>query len=123
MAGEPDWFEIGVDDVARARTFYETLFGWQFELGPSGDESEGATIRTSGIAGGLHGGDQGAMPYLFFKVDDLDAAIEQVRELGGEIESTPGVDPDHDSEFGRFAFCRDDQGSRFGLHQPAPRPG
>jgi hypothetical protein len=37
-----------------------------------------------------------------------------VRELGGEL-----VPFDHgeDTRFGRFAFCKDDQGSAFGLHE------
>ena len=68
----------------------------------------------------MHGGDSGAMPYLFFAVDNLDAAIERVRELGGDIEEMDvgGDDPDTEAKFGRFKFCRDDQGSKFGLHQP-----
>ncbi|MQA73003.1 MAG: VOC family protein [Solirubrobacterales bacterium] len=117
MAGEPHWFEIGVADAAKARTFYGQLLGWEFETGPSGDDS-GSTIRTPGLDGGLHGGDEGASPYLFFRVDDMDAALTRVRELGGSFESVPGVDPDSESEYGRFALCRDDQGSSFGLHQP-----
>ena len=119
MAGEPNWFEIGVGDAGRAREFYGALFGWEFEPGPSGDLSQGAVIRTPGLDGGLHGGDEGASPYLFFRVDDMDLALERVRELGGTVDSSPDVDPDRsDSQFGRFALCRDDQGSSFGLHQP-----
>jgi uncharacterized protein len=118
MAGEPYWFEIGVADATKARTFYGGLLGWEFETGPSGDDAAGAVIRTPGIDGGLHGGDQGASPYLFFRVDDMDAALARVSELGGKVEPAPGVDPEQDSEFGRFALCRDDQGSSFGLHQP-----
>jgi uncharacterized protein len=119
MGGEPSWFEIGVADATKARSFYGGLLGWEFEAGPSGDESAGAVIRTPGIDGGLHGGDEGASPYLFFRVDDLDAALNRVAELGGTVEPLPGVDPEQESEFGRFAFCRDDQGSSFGLHQPS----
>jgi uncharacterized protein len=77
MAGEPTWFELGVAEPAKARAFYGELFGWQFEVGPAGEDA-GAVIRTPGIDGGLHGGDEGA----------------------------------------RFALCRDDQGSGFGLHEP-----
>jgi predicted enzyme related to lactoylglutathione lyase len=119
MAGQPDWFEIGVADADKARTFYGGLLGWEFEAGPTGDLSQGAVIRTPGVDGGLHGGDEGATPYLFFRVDDMDAALDRVRELGGRVESSPDVDPEKsDAEFGRFALCRDDQGSPFGLHQP-----
>jgi predicted enzyme related to lactoylglutathione lyase len=112
MTGEPTWFEIGVADPARARTFYGSLLGWEFE--PTGN---GAVITTAGLPGGLHGGDQGAAPYLFFAVDDLDAALERVRALGGEADQ-PADEPATVERFGRFAFCRDDQGSPFGLHQP-----
>ena len=118
MAGEPYWFEIGVADATKARAFYGGLLGWEFETGPSGDDSAGAVIRTPGIDGGLHGGDEGASPYLFFRVDSMDGALERVAELGGKVEPGPGVDPDEGSEFGRFALCRDDQGSPFGLHEP-----
>ena len=70
----------------------------------------------------MHGGDAGASVYAFFGVDDMDAAIERVRELGGTIEDTDvGDDEASVARFGRFKLCRDDQGSPFGLHQP-PAP-
>jgi predicted enzyme related to lactoylglutathione lyase len=114
MAGEVSFFEVGVADPEKAREFYGELLGWSFEPGPSG---EGSVIKAPGIPGGLHGGDKGASVYVFFNVDNMDAAIEKVRELGGDAES---LDQDESSEksFGRFFFCRDDQGSKFGLHQP-----
>ena len=34
MTGEPMFFEIGVADTARARTFYSGSFGWRLEPGP-----------------------------------------------------------------------------------------
>ena len=116
MTGELAFFEIGVDDAERARAFYERLFGWGFEPGPSGS---GFVIRTPDVPGGMHGGDAGASPYVFFLVDDMDAALARVRELGGAVEETD-VEGDEESvaRFGRFRLCRDDQGSAFGLHQP-----
>jgi uncharacterized protein len=113
MNGELSFFELGVGDVDRARAFYGSLFGWEFA-----DEGAGATIETPNIPGGLHGGDAGASPYLFFRVDDLDAALAQVRDLGGEVGDDLGDDPDTIARFGRFVICKDDQGSGFGLHQP-----
>jgi uncharacterized protein len=119
MAGELSWFEIGVGDAERAREFYGSLFGWQFEPSESGP---GGVIRTPTIPGGLHGDDEGASPYVFFSVPDIGAAIARVRELGGEVEELAGhTDDPPETEWGRFALCRDDQGSRFGLHQP-PSP-
>jgi predicted enzyme related to lactoylglutathione lyase len=67
----------------------------------------------------MHGGDKGAAPYLFFRVDDMDAALDRVRELGGSVEHMDaGGDEDTQTKFGRFELCRDDQGSPFGLHEP-----
>jgi predicted enzyme related to lactoylglutathione lyase len=116
MAGEPAFFEIGVEDWERGRAFYGSLFGWRFEPGPSG---HGYEIHTPSIRGGIHGGDKGASPYVFFAVDDMDAACARVQELGGSVEDMD-VEGDADSQarFGRFKLCRDDQGSPFGLHQP-----
>ena len=116
MAGEVAFFELGVADVERGRVFYEGLFGWRFERGPSG---EGWTIEAGNVPGGMHGGDKGAAPYLFFRVDDIEAAVERVRALGGVVEEMD-VEGDQDAvaRFGRFKLCRDDQGSPFGLHQP-----
>jgi predicted enzyme related to lactoylglutathione lyase len=119
MAGEPAFVELGVADTERARTFYGQLFGWTFSPGPSG---AGYMIQTSGIPAGLHGGDEGASPYVFFRVDDLDAATAAVRDLGGTFEPIAGDggggDESVDSAHGRFTLCRDDQGSSFGLFQP-----
>ena len=48
-------------------------------------------------------GDRFSLPY--FAVDDLPAALERVRALGGEV-IHPGE---------RWAICRDSEGSPFGL--------
>jgi len=115
MAGELAFFEIGVGDAERGRAFYEGLFGWKLEPGPG---EGGYTISTPGVPGGMHGGDAGATPYAFFAVDDMEAALERVRELGGTADD---IDVEGDEEsvarFGRFKLCRDDQGSPFGLHE------
>lgn len=121
MEGRLSFFEIGVEDAERGRAFYEGLFGWDFEAGPSG----GSSIETpgggggAGVPGGIHGGDPGAPPLLFFAVAEIEAAARRVVELGGEVlgDDVEG-DADSIAEFGRFRICRDDQGSPFGLHQP-----
>jgi predicted enzyme related to lactoylglutathione lyase len=116
MTGELSFFELGVGDAERGRAFFEGLFEWRFEPGPSGS---GFVITTPNVPGGMHGGDAGAAPYVFFEVDDMQMAITRVRELGGELEET-NVEGDEAStaRFGRFKLLRDDQGSPFGLHEP-----
>jgi uncharacterized protein len=122
MAGELSFFELGVEDAERGRAFYEGLFGWRLGPGPSGN---GFTIATPGVPGGIHGGDPGASPYVFFAVDDIDAALERVVALGGVVDDLHGGGGEEsEARFGRFRLCRDDQGSPFGLHQPpAARAG
>ena len=70
----------------------------------------------------MHEGDAGAVPYVFFEVEDMETVLDRMRELGGDVEE---VDMEGDEEnivrFGRFEFCRDDQGSHCGLHQPPSR--
>jgi uncharacterized protein len=116
MDGELSFIEIGVEDAARGRAFYQGLFGWTFDPGPAGG---GFAFSTPSLPGGIHGGDPGAAPYVFFRVTDMDAALARVRELGGNVEETD-VEGSAESieRFGRFKLCRDDQGSPFGLHQP-----
>jgi uncharacterized protein len=116
MAGELSFFELGVEDADRGQAFYSGLFGWALEPTGSG---QGFTIGTPNVPGGLHGGDRGAAPYLFFAVDDIDAAVERVRELGGVVEDMDiSGGEEQIARFGHFRMCRDDQDSRFGLHQP-----
>jgi uncharacterized protein len=114
MTGEPSFFELGTGDAERARAFYSALFGWTMD--PTGG---GFSIDAGGFPGGLHAGDPGAAPYLFFRVEDVEAAAARVRELGGTIEDIDlEGDADQVARFGRFRMCRDDQGAPFGLHQP-----
>ncbi len=47
------------------------LFGRKLGPGPSGN---GFVITTPNVPGGMHGGDAGAAPYLFFQVDDMEGA-------------------------------------------------
>ncbi|MDQ3675571.1 MAG: VOC family protein [Actinomycetota bacterium] len=116
MTGELAFFELGVDDAERGRAFFEGLFGWKFEPGPSGN---GFVITTPNVPGGMHGNDAAAAPYVFFHVDDMQEALTRVRELGGKVEEMDvGGDEASIAKFGRFKLCRDDQGSPFGLHQP-----
>lgn len=118
MAGQVSFFSLGVEDAERGRAFYQGLFGWSFGARERGG---GFAITSQGVPGGIHGGDAGASPYLFFRVEDIDAAVERVRELGGSVDEA-NIEGDEQSiaRFGRFRLCRDDQGSSFGLHQPPP---
>lgn len=108
--GEPSFFEIGVPDGARAKAFYRQLFGWT--LHPMGGDN--AAIETPGVDGGLHDQDADRTIEVYFRSDDIDADAARVRACGGTADD-PGPEVEG---FGRFTRCTDDQGVRFGLHQP-----
>jgi predicted enzyme related to lactoylglutathione lyase len=111
MHGELTFFEIGVPDSARAQTFYGRLFAWDFP--PTGDRDQ-VWVRTPTLRAGLHDQDAECRIAVYFSVDDIEAAVRTVRELGGQAEDPRPEEPG----FGRFTACTDDQGVQFGLHQP-----
>ena len=53
-------------------------------------------------------------PDHYYRVDDLQAMVARVRDLGGEVVSVA------EYESGGNAVCKDDQGTVFQLWQPAP---
>jgi predicted enzyme related to lactoylglutathione lyase len=108
-SGSPSHLELGSPDAAASREFFVGLFGWADRPMPHG--SFYATTPTLGV--GLHGHDDTSAIVVYFAVDDIDRAVEQVRALGGTSDD-PGPEI---AGFGRFAECRDPQGVRFGLHQ------
>ncbi|UQX86898.1 VOC family protein [Jatrophihabitans telluris] len=108
MTGDPSYVELGVDDVAKATHFYSQLFGWEPQ-----HMSDGASVHTGSLGIGIHGKDSENHFEVFFAVDDLEASLETVRDLGGgvigDIVTSDG--------FGRWSECVDDQGVRFGLRE------
>ncbi|MET0757636.1 MAG: VOC family protein, partial [Mycobacterium sp.] len=77
MSGELSFIELGSEDPGKSKRFCEELFGWTFTPGASG-QAAGFDIAGLGTAAGIHGGDPAASPYVFFKVDDLDAAAAKI---------------------------------------------
>ncbi len=107
MDSHPSLIEFPANDPDRARRFWSGLLG--AELNPrTGKEGQGWQTQTGATAVGVHmrgtgPGDTASLPY--FTVADIDAALEQVRALGGSV-IHPGS---------RWAICRDSEGSPFGL--------
>jgi len=99
--------EFPADDPDRARRFWTGVLGVEL-VDRSGGEGEGWQTASGAPALGVHErgkgpGDRHALPY--FEVDDVEAALRHVHELGGEV-IHPGA---------RWAVCRDSEGSPFGL--------
>jgi uncharacterized protein len=109
MSGELVYFVVPARDAERAKAFYGELFGWGFATGnvPGGFHIQGSTPP-----GGLSGGGEGSSPSVYFSVDDIDAAVARIRELGGRA-----GDPE-EIESGYMSSCEDDQGTSFNIWAP-----
>lgn len=95
-----------VVDSARARAFYGAVLGWRFT--PGGVEDG---WQVEGVMAGLQGGHPRATTLPMWRVDDLGAALGQVRAAGGEAGEPQA------RSYGLEALCADDQGTRFYLGQ------
>jgi predicted enzyme related to lactoylglutathione lyase len=110
-SGKIVWFELPAGDSARAKEFYGGLLGWQFQ------SSEGQDYHMTFEGGGAIYGAEGKKGLLaYFGVDDIEASIDRVRQLGGEAgdkQEVPG--------FALYSVCTDTEGNQFGLfeHQAA----
>src|SRR5918996_6132778 len=74
-------FEIPADDTGKAREFWGSLFGWQFQEfpGPSEYHMTEITDRTGGAITNAEPGKQGTRAY--FDVDEINASAARVKEL------------------------------------------
>lgn len=123
------WFEIYVQDLARARAFYETVFQCQLEPlpAPEGDASDmemlsfpmnmdapgtgGALVRMEGApVGGA-----GVGTLVYFGCEDCAVELARVQAAGGTV---------HRPKFsiGQYGYCAlvlDTEGNCIGLHSMA----
>ncbi|GAA4531443.1 MULTISPECIES: VOC family protein [Nonomuraea] len=110
MPTELGYYTLSVKDLDRAAAFYGPLFGWEFTR----EHETYLHVTNSTLPMGLNAGGPSSQPNLYYKVDDLDAAIARVHELGGT------TDEPYESKSGRGCACTDDQGTVISLWQPAP---
>ena len=108
--GEHHYFVLRTDDLEASSRFFSELLGWKLDNGE---------LTNVAFFGALTEDHDRA---LWVHVNDLDAAREKVRELGGK----PGEITDANS--GRNAVCADDQGNTFHMgtlipeYQDYPHP-
>src|ERR1041384_3747558 len=85
-------FEIPADDVARAQTFYQSVFGWKIKQMPmpaGGIEYYGVTTRNEGqpgINGGLMKRNMPGQPFAnYVAVKSIDEFLAKVTASGGSV--------------------------------------
>jgi hypothetical protein len=121
-------FEIPADDLARARAFYETTFGWKTSDFPMADGSTYVGLHTGPtddknmleekgfINGGMfkRGGNfPPTSPVITMVVQDIDASLQKAESNGGSTvlgkQEIPGM--------GYYAYVKDTEGNTVGLFQ------
>jgi predicted enzyme related to lactoylglutathione lyase len=116
------WFEIYVQDMARAKRFYETVLGVTLErLGDPNDAglemqafpaspdrpgAGGALARFEGFPSG------GNSTLVYFRSEDCAVEEGRVAGAGGTVER-PKMSI---GEYGFITLARDTEGNMFGLH-------
>jgi predicted enzyme related to lactoylglutathione lyase len=122
MTGGVVHFEIHVDDIERAKAFYATVFGWEFQrfgdsepeywLIETDDQNQGGGIlkRNASLA------PIGSSPNSFvctMAVDSVDDTYAAALKAGGHEAMAPTDLPG----MGRNAYLIDTEGNIFGLFQ------
>jgi predicted enzyme related to lactoylglutathione lyase len=126
MKNPVSWFEIYVQDMSRARKFYETVLKVTLDelLMPSDiddaesihmvafpfDETQpnasGALVKAKGMDSG------GNSVMIYFTCDDCSVEESRVQGAGGKVFKAKFSI----GEFGFCSICMDTEGNTFGLH-------
>jgi predicted enzyme related to lactoylglutathione lyase len=119
LANEPGsltWNENLSRDFDGNKTFYHAVFGYEYgDIGAAGFRY--ATLKTGGSEVGGIGELDSSLPAkvrahwsVYFAVEDTDAAVATVNDIGGVT-----MRPAWDSPYGRIAVVADDHGAVFSL--------
>lgn len=110
------WNELGTTDVEAARKFYTELFGWTLKEGHVAPMIYNEIMVDGKPSGGIYqmGPEYGGapshwMPYV--AVDDVDASVKRVEELGGKV----CVPPTDIPNVGRFSVINDPTGATLSI--------
>lgn len=119
--GAPWWHELRTTAYDASVRFYEDVFGWETRVFSDTDEYR-CTLQVAGGAdvAGIEEMSDDTPPgtpsswEVYFAVDDLDATLAQVVELGGSV-----VLPAEETTFGRLAQVTDPTGASFRVRAPS----
>ena len=114
------WFEIPVQDMRRAKTFYEKAFGYSMEEPKSvngfdmaffpmkrdGSGAAGSLIQGTGYTPSHEG------PLIYFSVAGIPPVEKNIAQNGGKVHK-PKFSI---GEYGFISICEDSEGNRIALH-------
>ena len=113
------WFEIYVQDMERAKTFYTSVLHtslerlnspgidmWSFPMNAGHPGASGALVRMPGVPSG------GNSTLVYFNCQDCATEAARVVKAGGRIQK----EKFSIGEYGFVALAVDTEGNMFGLH-------
>jgi uncharacterized protein len=113
------WFEIYVEDMARAKKFYEAVFGvkldklptpdlemWAFPMDMERTGAAGALVRMTGFPSGANS------VLVYFSCKDCAVEAGRVKSAGGRLEK----EKTSIGEYGFIALAVDTERNMIGLH-------
>ncbi|KAF3933161.1 hypothetical protein ABW19_dt0206964 [Dactylella cylindrospora] len=119
------WIQIPAVDVERAKKFYEAAFDFEFRPNPEGYKEEDIAMfmlknTDKSLSGGICKVAENSKPsagtILYFMVQDVDAALEKVKGLGGKTREEKKPEGDH----GLMGLFEDTEGNVHGVYQLKP---
>ncbi len=113
------WFEIYVQDLPRAKAFYEAVLKvtlerlpspevemWSFPMEPNRAGAAGALVKMAGVPSG------GNSTIVYFVCDDCAVQEERAKAQGGRVhKSKTSIGP-----YGFISLVYDTEGNMVGLH-------
>lgn len=126
MANPVVWFEIYVQDMPRAKAFYERVLGvaltkldapdpsdptemWAFPMDEQGGGASGALVKMAGVPSG------GNATLVYFSCADCAVEAARIAPAGGRLERPKfPIGP-----YGHIALGVDPDGNMIGLHSMA----
>lgn len=119
MSNPVGWFEIYVDDMDRAKAFYEAVFGvqlsklespgldmWAFPMQPEGYGASGSLVRMPGFAAGANS------VVVYFSCADCAIEAAKAAKAGGQLHK----EKMSIGQYGHIALVVDTEGNMIGLH-------
>ncbi len=113
------WFEIYVQDMSRAKAFYESVFRaelarlgnseiemWSFPMAMGGTGASGALVKMGGVPSG------GNSTLVYFTCTDCAVEAARVTVHGGHVQR----EKMSIGEYGFIALAVDTEGNMIGLH-------
>ena len=121
-------FEIPVDDEARAKEFYGSIFDWDLSDADMGGGVVYTTVGTVATDEKMQPKEPGAInggimkrspdtpaPVITIQVDSIDEALKKIDAGGGSTIQSRTAIPD----MGAFAYFKDSEGNVLGLWETA----